>query len=371
MGFETDRFVEAIEEMLLCGICHKVYDHPKQLSSCNHIYCISCIEKQIVSHGVCPQDQIAIESEKIKEAPNFIIEYLGKLKIKCDFAQYGCKEEVPLKSLVLHRLGCENHPGRKIKCNNCGSVYKKVLQQSHNCIHFLQQVIENQCKQIEEIKESHSKELAQLKSQLHHMQFEFAHFRNLVSSHFESSSNRSLMPPAKQMIAFSCLNEGIMGSTITIFIQTRYVTFKCEANLITKFGQIKYYASLILHAKTNEMALYFNGIELNEHGCISDYDIHSSSQFQLLPKKIFITFNCVDVRIILGFNVSPNDTINDIIVQLLDEIRKIVPKSLYEFLQQCTCSLYFNKIRLEETYQLSNYDVLSMETLNYCNQLSI
>ncbi|CAG2179598.1 unnamed protein product, partial [Oppiella nova] len=56
MGFEIERFTSEVDDNLICEICHKVYENPKSLSSCEHTFCFGCIEKIVINENLCPLD---------------------------------------------------------------------------------------------------------------------------------------------------------------------------------------------------------------------------------------------------------------------------------------------------------------------------
>lgn len=52
-GRDTSLFVEEIDEDLLCAICHNVFVDPKEITSCGHIFCSSCISLWITRYFIC------------------------------------------------------------------------------------------------------------------------------------------------------------------------------------------------------------------------------------------------------------------------------------------------------------------------------
>lgn len=312
---------------------------------------------------MCPLDQKHIDSSHIEEPPKYILDYVSDLRIRCDFQEFGCKEVVQLNRVKLHRLNCEFHPERKVKCNECGIETEKLRFKDHNCISILKNRLDLMSQQLEEVKRFHWKEISTLRTQIQRRDREREQFRHRLYG-TEGANERP-------MISFSCITDSQSGTHEMIFIQTINLTLKCEANMLTKIGQIKYTASSIAHFNTNEFSLFSNGIRLEDHNYLSYYNIHNGSICHLLPNEIYITFDCVDIRQILGFSVHTSHTIQTIIGQLNSEISKLIPEQLFLYLKQCSCSLYFNDIKLEETYELSNYDVLLMRTLKYSNRLPI
>jgi hypothetical protein len=374
MGFDKKRFMSDIDESLICEICKDIFESPKQLTSCKHIFCFNCIEKNVINGNQCPLDQTHIDSSEIEEAPKHILDYLSMLKIRCDFEDYGCNAVVHLSGLMLHRLNCDYHPKRKVKCNKCGLEIEKLQLKDHDCISILKNMIEIQKQQLQEIKALHSREISLMKAQIHRMHWDLEQFRQNITSSLPSNVLTAYQTPQRQMISFSCITDSAAQSVTRetlLFIQTISVTFKCEANLLTKIGQIKYYASSLANLNTNDVSLFFNGLKLEEQYSLSYYNILNGNMFHLLPNEIYIIFDCVDIRIIIGLAVKTNETIKAITTQLMQEIKKSIPEQLYLYLKHCACSLFYNDIQLEESYQLANYDVLQIKTLKYCNRIGI
>ena len=357
MGFEIERFVCNINESLICQICCKVYEEPKMLSSCEHVFCFGCIEKYIINGNHCPLDQKKIDSSHIEEAPKFIHEFMSNLKIKCDFEEFGCKEVISLPRLMLHRLNCHFHPERRVECNDCGFEAERVEVSQHNCLNVLKNKVDHMSQQLEELKRCHSRDIQNLKSRMQRKD----NFQNCFKRDYGKGS------ADRKMISFSCIGDTQSGTHELIFIQTSHLTLQCEVTLMTKVETIKYNASMIANLNTTDYSLFSNGTQLKDNRSLSHYDIRNGTICHLLPNHIFITFDCVDIRQIIEFSVDTNDTIQQIIQKLNQQIKKLVPDQLFLYLQQCSCSLFFDNIKLEESYGLSNYDVFAIKTLKYCN----
>ena len=356
MGYEIERFVSEINQSLICQICYKVYEVPKMLSQCEHIFCFGCIEQFVITGNHCPIDHKPVESSHVEDAPKAILDYVSALRIKCDFNEYGCKEVVSLNRLLLHRLNCHFHPERRVECDVCGLEAERIQMSEHNCIHVLKNRIDRITQQMDDLKRCHSKEILNLKSQLQRRE-------NVRHNCLGGGGGGA----ERQMVSFSCISNTETGSHEMIFIQTINMTLQCEASAVTKVGQIKYNASMIANHNTIDFSLFCNGTKLEDNKYLSQYDIRNGTICHLLPNQIFITFNCVDIRQIIGLSVRTSDTIREIIQQLNREIKKIIPEQLYLYLRQCSCSLFFNETKLEETYGLSNYDVFAIKVLKYCN----
>lgn len=362
MGYERERFVGEIYEELICKFCNNILENPKQLE-CEHIFCLQCIEEQAIEGGYCILDKMHIDAQTLREPQNEIQFTISQLKIKCDFNQFGCQEIIDLSFLKIHRMNCEFHPQKKSKCTNCGVIKPKM--QDHNCFEFLTQAISNLKVRIDTIEEKHSKELELMRAKEFMLKNENDQLNCIISS-MKASQEIQSHANEKPWIRFSCFNELHIGSREQITIHSKRFKFKCDAHGMTKIGQIKYYASTLLRTETNEVSLYFNGMKLDDNNTLSHYHIHSGSQLHLLPDLIYILFDCIDIKAIIGLSLKTSDTIGEAINKLIKEAKHhVTNKIYYEFFSQNRGSLFLNESKLEETYQLSNYDVYSLEILKY------
>ena len=65
MGFDIERFVETVNEGLLCCICRDVLEEPLQ-SPCEHAFCSSCIQAWLVAECTCPEDRQPLTSSQLR-----------------------------------------------------------------------------------------------------------------------------------------------------------------------------------------------------------------------------------------------------------------------------------------------------------------
>ena len=76
---------------------------------------------------------------------------LGKLKIRCDFKDKGCKEVVLLENLTQHTIKCKyNVEKLKKKCKKCFVEYPD--KSSHDCIRALLELNRKANEEIEALK---------------------------------------------------------------------------------------------------------------------------------------------------------------------------------------------------------------------------
>lgn len=105
MGIVEEIFVEpTIQEDSFCAICHDVA-YPPVETSCNHIFCKSCITEWLKFDNTCPLDRkenpCLLEST---EKTNRILEH----KVYCEYRCNGCQFEGSLNEYIEnHKQVCE------------------------------------------------------------------------------------------------------------------------------------------------------------------------------------------------------------------------------------------------------------------------
>ena len=133
MGFDIERFIDSVDEELICPICESVLENPLQIIECEHVFCSDCITKWIqTGNQTCPCDRKTIQKDDLR-SPRFVIKFLEKLQIKCDFTSQGCDSIVKLEHLSQHCKQCKFNPNNKTKCPQCGMSMGKEEFKNHNC----------------------------------------------------------------------------------------------------------------------------------------------------------------------------------------------------------------------------------------------
>lgn len=86
MGYELTRFVDEIDEELLCTICKMVLKNPVQ-TPCYHTFCSECIKGRlsIDEDKICPVDRKPVTIGDLELQSKTFRCRLNKLDIKCDF----------------------------------------------------------------------------------------------------------------------------------------------------------------------------------------------------------------------------------------------------------------------------------------------
>lgn len=170
MGWDIGRFADEVDEEFKCSICLNVLEQPVN-GPCGHVFCSSCINtwldqsqrnatqisgprRRIIFSGTCPVDRKALCREELVDAAIPFRNMLSRLKMKCDFEQYGCNTITPLGSIRDHVRSCTWNPDEVIPCpNGCSSLFvrKDLINSPHNCIKELKKIIRRQEKKIHQM----------------------------------------------------------------------------------------------------------------------------------------------------------------------------------------------------------------------------
>jgi E3 ubiquitin-protein ligase NRDP1 len=159
MGLDINRFADIVDEELKCSICLNVLESPVN-GPCGHVFCRQCIytwlesgvtarssrgsSRSIYVSGTCPVDRKSLFREELIEAAIPLRAILSKLKIRCDFHEYGCQSIVTVGSLKDHVKVCNFNPEEVIQCQNgCAKLFarKNLINRPHNCIRELKSMI--------------------------------------------------------------------------------------------------------------------------------------------------------------------------------------------------------------------------------------
>ncbi|XP_063442855.1 RING finger protein 151-like [Mytilus trossulus] len=129
MGFDVDRFLETINEGLLCCICRDVLEDPVQ-APCEHAYCRACIEGWLVHETICPEDRKPLSSLSLRPLFRYMRNDLNRLQIRCEFYRTGCDYISDLEFIHGHQQEC---PFKQIECTNvkCSTLVMRKDLQDH------------------------------------------------------------------------------------------------------------------------------------------------------------------------------------------------------------------------------------------------
>lgn len=107
-GFPIDWFCETVPEDLICEICGKVLNAPKE-TRCGHNFCQRCLEFWIEYYGICPKRCGEIDLESIKKE-NKLEKRIMSLPVYCKYKQHGCESIVLLADKQRHEKKCPVRP---------------------------------------------------------------------------------------------------------------------------------------------------------------------------------------------------------------------------------------------------------------------
>lgn len=169
MGYDVDRFIDSINDGLLCSICRDVLEDPVQ-APCEHAFCSACIEGWLVHDNICPEDRRLLWSTDLRPLFRYMKNDLDALKLRCKNFERGCEIISTLQALPHHENeecdfeltqcpspGCEEYLQRRLirehltncefrttECpKGCGlPINTTDAIDDHNCIWELRTAIE-------------------------------------------------------------------------------------------------------------------------------------------------------------------------------------------------------------------------------------
>ena len=153
MGYELARFVDEVDEELMCSICGQVLESPVQVRQCEHCFCGSCVNEWLKHQSVCPVDRSPVSPrDDLIQPPRILRNLLGRLKISCINKEFGCSAVVRLDTLQSHHNECQYNPKRPVECEKgCGLVVPLDEVPQHNCIQELHKIVKNKSDSIDEL----------------------------------------------------------------------------------------------------------------------------------------------------------------------------------------------------------------------------
>ncbi|CAG2107840.1 unnamed protein product [Medioppia subpectinata] len=159
MRYECNRFVDINQldkQELSCGICLNIFREPMT-------FCRDCITDWLnTGQNICLCDRTVLMENDLLEPPRgslsghnwalagiAIIVFenmLGRLNIRCDYADNGCPEVMSLNGLAQHADRC---PYDTFKCKHCFCKQKS----GHDCIQALLALNRNAKQEIARLKQ--------------------------------------------------------------------------------------------------------------------------------------------------------------------------------------------------------------------------
>ena len=152
---ETDKTIR----LLLCCLCKNVLMRPMSCSACGISACANCITDWKWRDTKCPGGCTKFTYGKPSQ---FLVDWLSKLKVKCENAANGCQEVLNHDDVEAHQLNCTfqkkvcRNKGCKVSgthhdlkqhevecdflqkhCDKCNELLSKQTEADHFCIKSL------------------------------------------------------------------------------------------------------------------------------------------------------------------------------------------------------------------------------------------
>ena len=110
---------------LVCPICHEILSDPL-ITSCGHLFCRRCLEK----NGRCLKDCPVCRQTYTSMSDQFHARKIGGLRVKCPRASQGCKWSGELKDAKEHdAASCQCV---EVLCkNSCGKYFQRSAISNH------------------------------------------------------------------------------------------------------------------------------------------------------------------------------------------------------------------------------------------------
>lgn len=116
---------------LCCTICQGLLWNPTSCSSCQHLFCKSCIETWLHSNpSSCP---FRCSPYEAKRAPPHIHSLLSRLSIRCRNSLYGCTEFLPYNLLTQHETSQCQFPTKQCKTCRKYILENEIIEHEMNC----------------------------------------------------------------------------------------------------------------------------------------------------------------------------------------------------------------------------------------------
>ncbi len=180
MGYEKERFVDDVDEELLCAICGLVLKEPVQIRQCEHCFCSECMFEWWKHRQTCPVDRTVIPArDDIIPPPRIVRNMLSRLRVSCDNSSFGCTVTVRLEVLQSHLEHCEHNPKRMVPCEKgCGLTVPFDEMELHNCIEQLHVCLKKQLDTVSIL----DNRIVELEQQLAEQRIEMSTIKNFVLS---------------------------------------------------------------------------------------------------------------------------------------------------------------------------------------------
>lgn len=104
-GYPADWFTDTVPPKLLCEICGKVLQCPRQTRCCSNSFCLHCLEFWIEYYGICPKRCGEIDRDSLGKDTATEKAVLA-LTTRCKYQVYGCPTSPQLANKTKHEKKC-------------------------------------------------------------------------------------------------------------------------------------------------------------------------------------------------------------------------------------------------------------------------
>lgn len=217
MGYDVNRFVEQVDEEVICPICFNVLEDPIQINYCEHSYCKQCINEWLIEHPNCPIDREKVSSRNLSPISRLLRVLLSRLRIRCENESRGCNHVSSLETIHVHAAVCEFNPKRLLVCTGgCGFVIAQDELVSHDCTKALMGFVTDQKRQIESLE----KELKKLRMLVKEQKSEINLLKEAMETNTLRIENQEVLSWSSSLSYARVTRWGLMISTPDEFLQT-------------------------------------------------------------------------------------------------------------------------------------------------------
>ena len=130
MGYDVDRFIEPVNEGLLCSICRDVLEEPVQ-APCEHAFCSLCIEGWLVHDNICPEDRRLLWSSDLRPLFRYMKNDLDALKLHCRNYSLGCEHVCQIDAIQRHEQDECEYELAQCPSSGCETYLQRRLIRDH------------------------------------------------------------------------------------------------------------------------------------------------------------------------------------------------------------------------------------------------
>ena len=106
VGYSADRFIEEVNNDLICPICVGVFRKVRLTSTCKHNFCKKCLSKWLYDHSDCPYCRTKISSTNESTPNEQLQDTINQMKLRCFHASKGCLAIESVERIDIHDRSC-------------------------------------------------------------------------------------------------------------------------------------------------------------------------------------------------------------------------------------------------------------------------